>query len=160
MGRALTLQYLPTLRPPQPIEAVSRAATSQFLPALRPPPPDEATARAFTVATLGVALAAPIDSTNAHPTASAFHGSAPNPFRLVTLIRYALVARERVRLRVYDLAGRVVRRLVMDEERVGEHVVTWDGIGDGGRRLAPGVYLCRLEAGDLDETRRVVLIGE
>lgn len=160
VGRALTLQYLTAQGPPQPFEAVSRAATPQFLPATRPPASDEAVARAFTIATLGVALAVPSDSTDSRATASALHGSAPNPFNRATVIRYALVARARVRLRVYDLTGRVVRTLAMNEQEEGEHVVTWDGAGNTGQRLAPGVYLCRLEAGHFDETRRVVLVGE
>jgi hypothetical protein len=159
VARPVTMQYLPAQQALRAGDAESRAATLQFLPARRSPTATEAIARAFTVGTLGVPLAVPSDSTVERALSSALHGTQPNPFQRVTLIHYSLAERAGVRLRVYDLAGRVVRALVMGEQGAGEHAITWDGVGDAGQRLAPGVYLCRLEAGAFDECRRVVLIG-
>jgi hypothetical protein len=70
----------------------------------------------------------------------------PNPFGPSTTIRYAAPAGGRVSVRVYDLAGRVVKTLVDGDANPGEHVAVWDGTTDSGGRAASGVYFVRLEA--------------
>jgi hypothetical protein len=83
----------------------------------------------------------------------------PNPFNTETTIRYDLSGRERVDLRVFDVAGHLVQVLESgDEESAGRHEVTWTGRDRKGREVPPGVYFYRLEAGDYTETRRIVLI--
>ncbi len=59
-------------------------------------------------------------------------------------------------LRMFDVAGRCVRVLVEENLPTGDHQVPWDGANDAGRRVAAGAYLCRLEAGGLHATCRVV----
>ncbi len=86
----------------------------------------------------------------------------PNPFNPRTTIEYGVAAPSRVMLRVYDLAGRVVRTLVDGDVEAGEHKVVWDGTTDGGQRAASGVYFVRMEAaGHTDAfhaTRKLVLL--
>ncbi|MDA0337278.1 MAG: gliding motility-associated C-terminal domain-containing protein [bacterium] len=48
---------------------------------------------------------------------------------------------------VYDLSGRLVRRLYEGQDGVGRYRSTWDGTDDDGRALPPGVYLLRLVLG-------------
>lgn len=85
--------------------------------------------------------------------------SYPNPFGRSTLIRYALPQPEKVSLRVYDVAGRVVRVLVDSATpQVGEQAVGWDGKNDEGSMVASGVYFYRLEAGKHSKTRRMVFL--
>ncbi|HCL30657.1 MAG TPA: flagellar hook capping protein, partial [Candidatus Latescibacteria bacterium] len=47
---------------------------------------------------------------------------------------------------MYDLAGRRVRRLHEAAEGVGTYVQTWDGRGEDGRLLPPGLYVVRVSA--------------
>lgn len=51
-------------------------------------------------------------------------------------------------LTVFDVRGRVVRRLVEARLEAGDRVVHWDGRDDAGRRVAPGQYFIRLAMGD------------
>ena len=64
-----------------------------------------------------------------------------------------------VTLRVFDLKGRLVRRLVLATagmRAAGEHRVAWDG-RDGSGRFAPaGVYVARLEGGGAVSSLRLV----
>ncbi len=83
--------------------------------------------------------------------------SAPNPFVGLTELRFTLVADAPYELAVYDAAGQRVSSL-RGLGRAGENRVRWSGHGDDGRRLAPGVYHCRLVSGAGSETRRVVLL--
>jgi endonuclease I len=86
------------------------------------------------------------------------HPNAPNPFHATTSIRFDLPQRAPVGLRVYDVAGRLVRTLVDGGTlEAGRHEAAWDGRGDSGRAAGPGLYFCRLQAGPLHGTRRMVL---
>lgn len=82
----------------------------------------------------------------------------PNPFGGVTTISYAVPDRGRVSLAVYDIRGALVRELVSGAVSAGLHQVVWDGRDGRGRVVGSGVYFCRLEAGELRETRRMVLL--
>ena len=80
----------------------------------------------------------------------------PNPFRSSSAVVFLLAADQRVRVDVFDIAGRLVRRLLDGPLPAGEHQVAWDGLGAGGRSTANGVYFYRLQAGDEQVVRRVV----
>lgn len=82
----------------------------------------------------------------------------PNPFRPATTIAYELAVPSRVKLAVYDVAGRLVRVLKDASLESGRQAVVWDGLTRDGTRAASGVYFCRLEAGEQLETRRIVLL--
>jgi hypothetical protein len=82
----------------------------------------------------------------------------PNPFRTASEIRYTLPTAERVSLTVYDVRGRRVRTVIDENVPAGDHTARWDGADENGRRVAAGVYLYRIEAGDWQETKRVVVL--
>ena len=82
----------------------------------------------------------------------------PNPFNAATEVGYSLNRSAHVRLRVHDLAGRLVRTLVDDRRPAGAHVAFWDGRDDQGRALASGTYVYRLETGTTSRVRRMVLL--
>jgi flagellar hook assembly protein FlgD len=50
-------------------------------------------------------------------------------------------------LGIYDLAVRMIHRRQQGAMAAGEHHLTWNGLDDTGRRVAPGVYLVRLRTG-------------
>jgi hypothetical protein len=82
----------------------------------------------------------------------------PNPFNPSTRIPFELTRGGRVRLEVYDVAGRRVRAVVDRELPAGLHEAEWDGRDDAGQSAASGVYFYRMHAGDRTETRRMVLL--
>lgn len=77
----------------------------------------------------------------------------PNPFNPRTTIEYDLPARSHVRVAIYDLFGREVAVLVDGSEDAGYKSVEWNAVG-----VASGVYFCRLQAGDVTLTRKLVLM--
>jgi len=77
----------------------------------------------------------------------------PNPFNPETEIRYALPRKERITLKVYNVAGAEVAVLADGSQAAGTHSVRWNA-GD----LASGVYFCRLQAGGRSETVKMVLM--
>jgi flagellar hook assembly protein FlgD len=60
-------------------------------------------------------------------------------------------------LRIYDLRGQLVRTLVDGAQPAGRHAAIWDGRDEAGRPLPSGVYVGRLQAGAVVETRAMVL---
>jgi hypothetical protein len=82
---------------------------------------------------------------------------APNPFTTVTRLSYALPARGRVRLAIYDVSGRNVVTLADEIHEAGAYSREWDGHGSGGQRLPSGVYFARLEFGARVVAQKVVL---
>jgi fibronectin type 3 domain-containing protein len=83
----------------------------------------------------------------------------PNPFNPSTSIALTVPqAGERVRITIYDLAGRRVRTLLDTEKGGGRHVAVWDGTNEDGRVVAPGVYFYRAEIGDALFERKMVML--
>ena len=84
--------------------------------------------------------------------------NAPNPFHPATTIRFDLPRQARVSLRVYDVAGRMVRSLVDGATlEAGRHEAAWNGRSESGSAVSAGLYFYRLQAGSFSETRRMVL---
>ena len=77
----------------------------------------------------------------------------PNPFNPSTTIRYGIPEAADVRLMVYDLLGRQVATLVSGRHNAGFHTVQFNA-----SRLATGIYIYRIEAGDFVQTRKLMLI--
>jgi hypothetical protein len=84
----------------------------------------------------------------------------PNPCASTTTISYSFGMAGDVRLRIYDLAGHSVRNLVVGHQEAGDCSIHWDGRDDLGRRLAPGVYVYRLSAGDAHSQQRRLVLAE
>jgi hypothetical protein len=93
------------------------------------------------------------------PPATSFLGqNYPNPFNPSTTISFGLSGPGLVSLRIYDVAGRLVRVLVDEERPAGRYDETWNGLDEAGGEIASGIYFYSLEAGDFKETRKMVLL--
>ena len=77
----------------------------------------------------------------------------PNPCNPNSDIRYQISEFRNVRLAVYDLLGREVAVLVNEMKPAGTYDVRFDA-----GRLASGVYLYRLTAGNFVQTRKMLVI--
>jgi len=82
----------------------------------------------------------------------------PNPFNPTTVIQFGLPAAVKARLRVYNVAGRLVRTLVDGTLDAGSHRIAWDGTDDRGVPVASGVYFYRLETDVGNIARKMILL--
>lgn len=92
------------------------------------------------------------------PIAYALAQNYPNPFNPVTTIMFEMREKGAVTIRIYDVAGRLVRTLVDGMREAGPNTVTWEGKNDAGSSVASGVYFYRMEAKDFIRTRKIVLL--
>jgi hypothetical protein len=82
----------------------------------------------------------------------------PNPFRDQTVIRFDLADAGPVKLRIYDVDGRLVRRISDEAYLPGSHRLIWDGRTGSGRRAAAGVYFLRFDSKEVRTSRRLILL--
>lgn len=76
----------------------------------------------------------------------------PNPFNPRTTIEYRIPQRSHVILDVYNINGQRVEVLVDEELDAGSYKMQWTP------SLTSGVYFYRLRAGNLNETRKLLLM--
>jgi subtilisin family serine protease len=84
----------------------------------------------------------------------------PSPSRGKVTIGYSLAQQFPVSIRVYDVAGRLVRTLVSGTGEAGPHDIVWDARDDHGVRVAAGVYFYRMNAGSWQSQRKVVFLEQ
>jgi hypothetical protein len=82
----------------------------------------------------------------------------PNPFNPLTNIAYYLPGDARVRLTIYNLRGEKVLELVNEQQTRGWKEVPWDGKNSQGKKVASGVYFCKLQTSCETEIIRMVLL--
>jgi hypothetical protein len=82
----------------------------------------------------------------------------PNPFNPTTHIEYDLPEDSHVDIVIYDIVGRRVKTLYSGLGFSGRHTISWNATDDRGKRVASGVYLCRMKSGDFVQTRKMVLL--
>jgi Right handed beta helix region len=92
------------------------------------------------------------------PIASRLQGNYPNPFNPRTKILFDVGRSGQVELAIYDVAGRLVRRLVNEPMIRGSHEMIWEGDDSGSRPVAAGVYFLRLKTADTVSRQRITLI--
>jgi hypothetical protein len=82
--------------------------------------------------------------------------NSPNPFVGGTRISYRLAAAGPVLLRIYDVAGRLVREIDEGEREAGGHSFEWDGRDAEGHRVASGVYFLSLDTDAVTLSTKVI----
>jgi hypothetical protein len=83
----------------------------------------------------------------------------PNPFNAQTRISFSMPVASHVDLRVYNVLGQEVVKLVDQQMLPAEHEVVWDGASTQGNIVASGTYFYRLKIGDeFEETRQMTLL--
>jgi glucuronoarabinoxylan endo-1,4-beta-xylanase len=80
----------------------------------------------------------------------------PNPFSSSTAISYKLSTQADVKVTVYDILGREIRRFAMGDQSAGAYGILWDGKNNTGDVVAKGIYFCRLQAKGETQIRKMI----
>jgi len=72
----------------------------------------------------------------------------PNPFNPSTEIIYELSKSGRIKISIYDINGRLVKKLADRYEIAGKRSVVWDGRNSAGRKVVSGIYICKVSLAD------------
>jgi uncharacterized membrane protein len=82
----------------------------------------------------------------------------PNPTRGETTLSLSIPRSGGVDLAVYDISGRLVKKLVTGSVEAGQQEVYWDGRDASGIEVTSGIYFCRLTTEDTRETRKITVL--
>ncbi|MDQ7797522.1 MAG: C25 family cysteine peptidase [Candidatus Edwardsbacteria bacterium] len=82
----------------------------------------------------------------------------PNPFNKVAVISYQLPKAARVRLKIYNISGQLIKTLIDQVQAPGFHTATWRGINEAGNTVSAGLYFYRLETGDYRYTKKMLFL--
>jgi hypothetical protein len=108
----------------------------------------------FTVGEVGIEE----QETQSVPEVFSLSQPYPNPAANGVAIKYEVPGLSCVKIRVYDVTGRVVKTLVAGERKSGFYNLRWDGTTDQGAQVAQGIYFIRMLAPDFRAVRKVVLL--
>jgi hypothetical protein len=82
----------------------------------------------------------------------------PNPFNPSTTIKYSVKDNAHVSLKIYNVAGQLVRTLVDSDMKAGAYQETWKGLSNSGTPVSSGVYFYKMVTKDFSMTKKMVLL--
>ncbi len=92
------------------------------------------------------------------PTAFQLAQNYPNPFNSATTIQYQLPNAMRVMLAIYNAQGQTIVTLVNEFQGAGTYTLNWNGCDANHSAVPSGIYLCRLQAGQFADSRKMILV--
>ncbi len=92
------------------------------------------------------------------PQAFTLYPNHPNPFNPETRIKFYLKSEQHVVLRIYDVSGRLIQKLVDGVYQAGEHFVIWNGRDFNGQIVGSGVYFYKLAVGEQHQHGKMTLV--
>lgn len=88
-----------------------------------------------------------------------FFRSYPNPAKRNVNLRYEIPHKGLLTMKIYNIAGQLVRTLYSGEVKAGVHTLNWNGENERGIRVADGIYFVELKFQNYPHLReRVVLL--
>ncbi len=105
-----------------------------------------------------ICFSMPIQTDGDLPLFASMGQNYPNPFNPATTIPFSIKSEAEVKLTVYDVSGRLVRRLIDKRLPAGSYEAAWNGRDGGGRGMASGVYFAKLRAGSFCSVKKMVLM--
>ncbi|HEX9973983.1 MAG TPA: FlgD immunoglobulin-like domain containing protein, partial [bacterium] len=82
----------------------------------------------------------------------------PNPFNSTTAIRFQLPHDTQVSLKIFNIHGEDFRTSIGHRMQPGMQQVEWDGTDYSGRKVASGIYIYQLIAGEFKQAHKMTLV--
>ncbi len=87
------------------------------------------------------------------PLSFKLYSNFPNPFNPLTVIKWDVAKKTKLKIILYDILGRELEKLVDKELNAGSYKVTFDGM-----KYSSGVYFYTLQTENYRETKKMILI--
>jgi hypothetical protein len=94
------------------------------------------------------------------PEVTGLKNNFPNPFNSSTSIQFQVRTSQPlpISLKIYNLAGQLVRTVAAQHFSSGDYTLSWDGKGEAGGELSSGIYFCKLTSPDHQSVLRMTLL--
>jgi len=89
---------------------------------------------------------------------TALYQNYPNPFNPETTIEYDINKDCHVTLKIYNMAGQLIKVLVDEYQTAGHYAIIWHGDNEKGEEVASGVYFYQLQAGGKVLMKKMVVL--
>lgn len=98
------------------------------------------------------------ESDNIIPDKVLLYQNYPNPFNPITKIRFQLDHQQRINLEIFDVTGKLIRKLIDNIFNAGSHELFWDGKDAKGYEVHSGIYFYTLKSGSEYMTKKMTLL--
>ena len=92
------------------------------------------------------------------PVEFSLHSAFPNPFNSHVKIVFNLVKIDQVNISILNILGETIRSFANYKYTNGVNTITWDGKNDLGIDLSTGIYFCRLNTKDYDNSIKLLYV--
>ena len=83
----------------------------------------------------------------------------PNLSNSLITVRYSITSPAHVEIKIYNLAGRLVKTLVGERQKAGSYKIKWDSKDENGKLMSSGIYFVKLKVGDkFSQTKKLLLL--
>ena len=82
----------------------------------------------------------------------------PNPFNKKTIIKYNIPNNGKVKLKIYNIKGQLVRTLVDEKKEIGKYSVLWDCKDYKGKDVSSGIYFYNLSTKNKSLIKKMILL--
>lgn len=82
----------------------------------------------------------------------------PNPFNPSTTIRYSIPNPGKVSIRIFDIAGQIVKEINLEHFEAGNYEIIWDGKNNFGDKVSSAVYFYQVSTGGFVESKKMILL--
>ncbi len=72
------------------------------------------------------------------------YGNYPNPFNPTTNIYFTLIKACNVNIEIFNIKGRIVKKLINNNMDIGYHSILWDGTSDNNKQISSGIYFYKI----------------
>ncbi len=86
------------------------------------------------------------------------NGNYPNPFNPTTTISYSLSKAQKVKIKIFNIKGQLIKTLVNSMQNKGTNTVVWNGQTEKNKPASSGIYFIRMEAENQRFMRKALLL--
>jgi len=99
-----------------------------------------------------------IDESDLLPNDFVLYNNYPNPFNPTTTVKFYVPVSSEISLNIYNVLGQEVKTLYDGAIESGMHELQWHADNNNGAKVASGVYFYRLQSGDFNESKKMILL--
>jgi ligand-binding sensor domain-containing protein len=93
-----------------------------------------------------------------HPKMFEVYPAYPNPFNMSTTIKFQINTTQQIKIRIFDINGRLVNTILNSTLTPGNYKVNWTGKNAAGKNMASGIYFAHISSSNLNSMLKLVLI--
>jgi len=112
----------------------------------------------FNIQSITFDLVLSTDEKNLNPQGFTLGKPYPNPFNPNVNLQLNMIEKKELLGYIYGIKGNLVRKLDYRELGVGTHELEWNGLNDRGHSVESGVYLFKIQADGLSQTRKMIFL--